>query len=329
MQEPGTFRYRYNEEHAVRFFRHITDAWQNNLLKYGRRQQPEIEFLHPEIEYGSRMHSLWAFYWGALNRAYMPSRKTMRDAAEIFMANPGLIDPLKPWAGVDFAALNPVFPWRAYTQSKRDRIAEWVHNRKMLKDDYEGDPRNIFLTSEPTEKAIIKRLVKFKGVREKIASLILIWHQDILWHDNLEKWQEIREVVVSLADIWVMRLIYMMGILEWWDTESHYSASIDIRRFIMYICEKYGLPYSDLSQALWHLGADICGGTRSQPCTGELDSYCRNNCPAFDFCSCVVKSPDLKEKGLIGWSKAIPHGKNLYYPRPSHDRRDFDSSNQY
>jgi hypothetical protein len=213
--------------------------------------------------------------------------------------------------------LNGLLPFDEKT--KLERAGQWMGNLKVLHDAYRSDPGNILLSAEPKNGDLVKALEKpFKGIGHKIAQLIILWFQDVNWPDNQEQWQKIRQVHVGVADIWVLRLLYQFGILKEWPNDHHNHASKVFAEFISYVCQKYELDFSALSQAFWHIGSDICGNRKSSrqyANTGKRDSFCYNNCPANDLCSCIVYSSTYKDDGRIGWDQAIPRLDNLFFSR--------------
>lgn len=302
----------FDRERAIVIFRDLATRWHNREAPFNTERfiSPERSF-HPEgVVVGSLEHAQFTFFGGWLNRNGKTARKLFKDAKQIAEASPWIINPLDPRSleRERFEVLGSVIPF-ANNEKYRGRIDWWFKGcMGLLRDRYEGDPRNIFLTAELTgdwrhdRQLLLKRLMEFFGTGPKIAQLILGWFQEVDWLDNHEhRWRVINAVPAIAADMWVMRMMPMLGIATSWETDLSTKIAIPISDFICEICYEEGISHTDLIQALWHTGSVICGRMRPRD-QARARPFCHGVCPASKFCVGIVPANYISNGHLSNYA---------------------------
>ena len=312
----GKNYFTFDQERAGTVCSYLAQAWRNQEKFYSQCVQPEVIFLPSEIEYGSLDHALFLFAFAEINRAGNSTAIAMEKGAPLFAKYRWMIDPNKQFNRKIFEKeMVKVMSYVSTTTPKGieefdRRIQGWRDNLNRLRKYYDGDPRNIFFNSERTRQSLIGEIMKFYGFGHKVSQLMIIWFQDINWPENQNDWVEINQIPAIPADMWVERAINNLGILVDWSCDHREAASLPVSDFLVDVCIKYEIDWSDLSQALWHLGSTICKKVPKH----RSRVYCSGRCPAYDMCEkrTIGSLHTRHNKGRLRWDKPEPHHRLLF-----------------
>lgn len=288
----------FDRERAIVIFRDLAARWQHCEPPFNTDKfvSPERKY-HPKgVVQGSIEHAHFLFFGGWLNRNGKTATELFRDARKIAEQSPWIIDPRdeRSMERERFDLLERVIPFASH-EKYTGRVDWWYRDcMGLLRDKYDGDPRNIFLTAELTgdwrsdRELLLSRLKAFFGTGPKIAQLIMLFFQEVDWLDNHQhRWDKVRRVPSIAADMWVMRLMRQLNIVVSWESDISTKISSEISDFICEICYEEDIPHTHLIQALWHNGAVICGRMRPKDQTAARP-FCHSVCPLSKTCSGIV-----------------------------------------
>jgi hypothetical protein len=297
-------------------------------------EEVEIRHLPTEVQPGSREHALFLFTGGWLSRYGETAENLISGLSRLFLPQFDLFDPLEEPKEEDFWKLVPLLPFTSSRpqqlelwpkdrpkESKNNGIKEaetrlvgWRYNRRLLRDQYGSDPRNIFYQTARNRRSLIDALCQFQGIGEKIAQLIICWFQQTDWQEEPEQWQEINQIAVMPVDHWLVRLIRQFDLVDSWATIYKDPLQIEASRQISELIQnnskiftdpRHTSPHLNITQGLWHIGAKICN-FKPKTNLAERFEYCRSLCPAHEFCYYFVPTGGFRERGTVGWNDAIP-----------------------
>jgi hypothetical protein len=298
--------FEFDRPRAVLVFRHLAAQWRSRQGVFGlpRFVPPEQRYLPPSTAIGSREHALFLFFFAFLNRSGKTVEELGRKARAIAAHHPWIIDPLDPRSldRLDYEMLADLIPF-AHLEKYRDRIDWWFNAMTTLRQDYGSDPRNLFLGIELSgdwrldRDALLTRVTQFHGNGRKIAQLTLLFFQEVDWPEDRENWARIRQIPAVAADIWVMRLMRQLDLIVYWETDLATVLSPAVSDFICQVCYEEGISHTDLIQALWHIGAVVCGRMRPRGQTAGR-SFCHGSCPACDSCVGIVPANYIANRDI-------------------------------
>jgi hypothetical protein len=321
-----------DEQRSIEVFSQVTDLWEKGLPPFDRYTSPEVFHLPDIVEVGSRMHACWLFFYGFLNRFGRTAEELGVDAREIVEESPCLIDPLDPLSH-DISLYKPLVNVIPLAVGETHRVDWWIEAMGRLRQQYNGDPRQIFFPSNfalplfEQRDMLIDRMCQFPGIKHKIGQMILGWMQETEWtdapHRDIVLWQRshpnsLRRIPVIAIDRWLMRLIYQLGLVTEYQSDISTAISRELSDKLCTICHQNNINHNHLGQALWHVGSKICnanhlGGRR------QYRHVCHTLCPLKKWCNGRVPSnykldkPTKKRRhsAKMGWGQMVPHPPTL------------------
>lgn len=287
-------------------------SWQNRLLSFSTMESPEIWHLLDEIRPGSRMHSVAIFLASLFSRSGKLADDVIPKAFRLLVERPDLADPRKVrkvFRPEDRYLLEELI---AFAKDDPARVEGFIMSMRILKEKYDGDPRNIFLSLSPIEdlmqarRMLIGAFEEFPGIGNKIAQLAIVWFQDTDWspargvRNHREQWEWIRKIPAMPVDIWILRLTRQLGLVRKWESDHRDRVTDRISEFYSERCLEGSINWSLASQALWHAGSRLCGRLPENDDRRSL--FCFKNCPFYDFCRGVMgTNAKLRGRGKLGW----------------------------
>lgn len=315
-----------NNRRTVRVLKRAAYAWENRLLAFSTMVPPEIEHMEDGIESGTREHAMGVFLAGYFSRSGKLADDVIPKAYRLLVERPELADPRQ--MKENFSAEDREYIAELIAFAKRDpkRIDHYIITLKTLRDKYDGDPRNIFLTLPrvnslmKARKLLVDRLSSkgFPGIGHKIAQLIVIWFQDTEWPEITDhpeysiKWEWIRKIPAFPVDIWMMRLVRQFDLVVEWKTDHRDRVSKLIAEFFSEVCYRHKISRSMAAQGLWHAGSRLCNRSR-QKSDVKKSVHCKTRCPFYDFCIGVMQTDkDLRGRGSIGWGTHLKKHNRVF-----------------
>lgn len=276
----------------------------------------EVAHLPEGIIYGSRDHALFLFFAAWLNRYGKPAAALISQAGLLWGRNSAVIDPLQPEPSNFEQEIQRVGP---FGHQRDEGVANWRLCRKLLKELYAGDPRNIFLLSirathnrtllPSTVRHIFRRsIVSFPGIGPKIFALMMIFFQEVDWPEDQKDWAAIRKVAVVPVDSWIMREMAQWGLVQTFSSDDRKVVGPKLTRFLIRFCEEEKIDHIELTHLLFYLGSEVCATARKRRTWSGMLDYCQSSCPACRFCTHFVPASGFEGDGhgMMGWKAAIP-----------------------
>lgn len=313
------------DEKRTRFLvKYIAEAWRNGYKGLGGLVPPEMFFINGVVPHGTRKYANYLTFGAWLSRSGKKANEVLPGAAQIALNYPDLIDPLSyelvPSYVID-TELKPLIP---FIKNEPHRLNWWLDNLTHIRDQYDGDPRNIFLEGinydqHPLDirEILIDRWANhFRGIRYKIAQLAIDWFQEAIWTENLDIWEKLNKVPSIPVDIWAMRLVRQLGMVTGWKTDHRDRVEMVISNYIARICFEDDISHLDFGQGIWHIGSRICGPHRNGK---RYRANCFGRCPVYDYCIGIPRADaDDDNRGSVGWNKFQLHPRILFdEPSPS------------
>lgn len=316
----------FHDDRALEVFRVVVDAWRHRNNPTAPQTHlrglcpPEESFRPQDIRVGSREHALYLFFQGVASRSGKTANDALGRVSKYAIESPWVIDPLAPSerhrSEESRQLIGKVL---AFTDREPKRIDGWIAALDRLREDYAGDPRNIFLkhaigvTKEERWEArevVVRELCQFYGVQHKIAQLIMLWFQAVDWlpvnpaQVAAEQvfWERFRSVPAIPVDIWFLKLMKMMDLVSECPKSHRDLISRPVSDYIARVCLDHDLPCWDLAQGLWHIGARVHG--RRPTKHTKVGTYCLG-CPVDPYCVFLVQ-PDRQQtgRGTVGYETA-------------------------
>ena len=262
------------------------------------------------VEIGSLLHRLILHASAQINRYGKKTNDTMNISSSLFVDHPWLIDPneifkvgwFKHYMYNVMAFVSKTTPKGIEEMELRSK--GWHDNLELLRNEYGGDPLNIFLQAPRNRNDLINEFCRFYGYGHKIAQLEIVWFQEFDWLDCPE-WPAIKKIPAVPVDMWYSRLVRNFGIVTSWSTDHREDVARPISDFLADLCVEYEINWCDLSQALWHTGTNICRHVPKK----RGRTYCYSNCPAYDFCRGRTGGAlhTNNNKGFLRWQERKEH----------------------
>ncbi|MDD3773670.1 MAG: hypothetical protein PHW50_00045 [Patescibacteria group bacterium] len=307
----------FDENRALEVLNLAVSAWHGKYKHLINCDQPELVHLPAGFEYGSRMHGLYLFSYGSLNRYGEKTNVAIGEGSNIFNQHPWLIDPLLKY-NEDLAGqkLGPVLAFTSAKteggkKEKNEKLIGWKFNLDLLRKDYDSDARNIFYQSSRNRAGLIKELSRFYGYGQKVAQLVALYFQDVEWQDHLNDWKDLKQIAVAPVDLWIAREMRNFNILIEWSTDKKNTASYIVSDFLVYMFNRYNLSWFEALQSLWHTGANIC--FKVSKLEQKAACHCLTLCPFHDYCVQRAGGSHQRNKGGFGWGNSRERSKNLFY----------------
>jgi len=306
----------FDELRAVEVCSFAALAWQEKHKHLANCDQPELVYLPKGFPHASRLHALYLFAYGPLNRYGKTTNQALDEGTDIFLQNPWIIDPVLSFCDDDFERLSlDMFSFTSLKTVKgkkelEGKIVGWKNNLRLLQVKYDSDPRNIFYNVEKSRQSIIDALSIFYGYGQKVAQLVALYFQKVKWEEEKEQWDQIKKICVMPVDLWLAREMRNFSIVVSWSTDKKNAASYLVSDFLVYICEKYHLPWDDVAQAFWHTGANVC--IRVPQNAQKASAHCLTLCPFHDFCDHRAGGSHQSNNGGFGWDSPKKRPKNLF-----------------
>lgn len=293
----------FDIERAIRAYRHIAELWRRRLDSptevFPQFEPPERKFAPAAFRpggclYGTRHHALFLFWAGWLNRNGKTAAEVIRKLGALWDERryEHIFDPIsaKDRPAEDFEPIRPLIVF-ADLPKYACRVDWWIEGLAILRERYNGDPRNILLqglSHDPWEdrKDIIRRFKEFKGVAHKIAQLMAVWMQEVEWPDHEKEWSYVKTLPFIAVDMWAARMIRQWGIVTAWSSDHSQTVMEKISEFISKVCLTSRIPPTDLIQGIWHIGSIVCGKRRPRDMNKAVE-FCAH-CPAAKFCIGMV-----------------------------------------
>lgn len=221
------------------------------------------------VEQLSKHHALFLFYTVANDHGVKSYRMYAR-AKKLFNERPEVFDPF--WVAENFEngempELVKLTGERVGARYPREATKTWYSNSLKLGEEYSGDPRVLFRSTNDARE-LIKRIKAFRGYGPKIGGMLLRAAVGLGFADveNLEK-------VLVPVDIHDSRISFYTGILKFDDNDSDSSTDIDyydyvkqVQRILLDSCNALHIKWLDADRALWLIGSRGCVNKRCLEC---------------------------------------------------------------
>ena len=305
----------------------IVESWQNRSNWLKNPNPPEVQNQPSGIGIGSREHANYLLIAGALSRFGKTADEVIGLAKILAEEFSNLIDPLlfpPTLSTYQLEILNKAFQ---FGNENGVRIKGWFNNLQIIRDEFDGDPRNLFLGIYPEDskvesimearKSFITRFVRFYGFQHKITQLVIPWFQVVPWEEypgspgTKEEWGLMRLIPAIPVDHWFMKMTRQFGWVKGWKSDHRDRIARPISDHLCQICLEEGYNCHDFAQAMWHIGARFCADGRKMCNPDRFRTHCFN-CPADKFCLGVVPTNWKYRNGRANWNLMLPRVKTLF-----------------
>lgn len=315
---------RFREERTAEFCCVVTKAWEKRT-GYLQGLQPPEEMFHPEgIAKGSRDHSLYLWLVAWLSRSGKSANQVMRIAQQIMVETPELADPLRCPVISELPRTDPrrrlLIDAIPFAESDRgeayNRLRWWDETMAVLRDQYEGDIRNLMLTQTArlqrghvwaAREELIGRLCAMKGIGHKIAQLAIMWYQTVDWEDSPDDWALLQQVPAVAVDVWLLRLVRQCGCIAGYRSDHRDRVGRPVSDYLSRILWKQKLDHIAFGQGAWHIQARIHRRWQLNGDPVNQARLCYQGCPVQSLCyGDVPANAELYSRGSIGWKNVVP-----------------------
>lgn len=304
---------------------HAAESWKQKSGAFAGLEQVESRmrphsYCGPGSADGERMKAVYVFLQGFSQRSGKSAEFILKKLHGWFMANPSLLDPRNGLEETEdfYTFVRDVDPSSRESTNYRE-IGWWQKVMRVLREQYDGDPRQLFynlrLDSEipfidellradmedeeqifALRKRLITNLIDFKGVKLKIASLIVIFFQEEKWDQNQEFWNRLHRIPFIPFDLHHIRLTWMTEIVppNACITQGAQNGNRDIvaevlSEYFSRLCYELKLSHSAVAQAFFNTGAFI----HAQWNRNKRDQHAQyavcEQCPFDTFCRRTVQ----------------------------------------
>lgn len=309
----------FDRGRTVKVLRHAERAWEERLLGLANLKPPEIEYWPEEIEQTSRQGERLLFFLGWANRSGMTANEIFTRGVALAREHPELLDPHQPeslWfepvltQAVPFGAGNfpkygngsvgeeaPI-PQNGNRNKPWDTPVDWWRSSlRILREEYNGCPTNIFMGLPrrrgnridrlmEAREVVLERLCAFPGIGRKIAQLIGIFFQSVDWKVHWKEWSFVRQIPFIPVDIHLSRAVQDFGCLLKWRKNDFASIATPISDYLCRVCAEERLAHDCVAQAFWNVRARIHAKLPKR--AEKQGQYCFLHCPFHGFCMSVT-----------------------------------------
>lgn len=276
------------EDRAIMLLHKLFNAFQS---QWGLYKQVSIAdavqhvFIPKGIEKGSMQHLVWLFF------ATMTDRRQV--SWEVYKAHVFLHEQFPHFytPAINTVRLEELTDTliKVKIGVPRQSAAYWFRCAATLWGVWEGNPKRLYeggsIASALAWKEGYKKQFKtdpLPGFGPKIMSLYALY---------LAELQEVKLADAFPVDVHIQRWFISTGCIAGLSEEvRNEEMEVVIRPFITNFCQTHGIPWTDLSHAIWFLGNKVCTG-----CSGK--NTARLLCPTYYDCGGPINSNGYFARG--------------------------------
>lgn len=245
-----------------------------------------LEFQIPDgVQPTSLEHARFLFYLIAQDYGTKSARLYAK-AKSLYDSNPELFDPtyvVAKYGSADDPRLAEDTGVPLSTRFPKETAKRWYVNSEKLLQEYEGDPRKIFATSEDA-RIVFKRIRSFRGFGPKIGGLLLRTFLGC----KFATLEHVDEVLVPV-DIHDSRIAFYTGAAKIVNNDEqvqdYYKYALQIQHLWSQACNSAHLDWLQVDRALWLLGSRGCVKLRCAECPlanmcWKGQSVLKGDCPS-------------------------------------------------
>jgi len=176
----------------------------------------------------------------------------------------------------------------------QNALEQWIHNCRVLAEQYGGDVRNFFKRNDNNAQRIIDSLVvypraktkykkEFRRFGPKLSRLFVQWVSQYQLYD-LEGTEEVGLPV----DFQIARIIIQTGGLRLDEpTQAHYLTQKVLLPLLISLCSENKWSTQEVSETLWLVGSHCCNKRKHE------------QCPVNDMCGRLISRQPYDKGGLF------------------------------
>ncbi len=271
-----------NMQTAIKVVEKLNSAYQQrtgileNINDLVENQIPE------DVKPLSYEHSIFLFYI-VCNDHGMKSSHLYEKAKQLFLEHRELFEPRYIVSNFDSGESEQLIELtggKLGTRYPKQTSISWYNNSQKLLNEYSGDPRNLYNSSNDA-KMLLKNILEFRSYGPKTGGMLL----RALVGLNFSKVHNVEDVLLPV-DIHDTRISYYTGIISFnnnceFEGEKYYKYVKPVQQTLRNACKANGFNWLDVDRALWLIGSNGCV---SKKCI---------SCPLNDICSIgIVEARD-------------------------------------
>jgi len=246
-------------------------------LSYGLLED-QSDLVENQIPYGvkkgTKEHALFMFYV-VQNDHGVKSAKMYEKAKEFYLTNPEYFSPV--WISRNFReeklkGIIENVSKRLGSRYPQALARAWYKNSVILKEKYDGNPINMFVSSNDAE-LLIKTIKSFLGFGPKIGAMLLRAIVGVGFNKSVKNLDK----VLVPVDIHDSRILFLTGGFK---CSKHRAHDFNYNKYVhnaqlalLDACNRCRISWLDVDRALWLTGSRGCSYSKCEMC--YINAICK------------------------------------------------------
>jgi len=228
----------------------------------------------PGVKKGTKEHALFMFYV-VQNDHGVKSSKMYEKAKEFYHNNPEYFSPVwvsKEFHEDDLEGLVENVSKKLGSRYPHALAKSWYINSVVLKEKYNGNPINMFVSSDDA-LLLIKTIRSFNGFGPKIGGMLLRAIVGVGFNKSVKNLDK----VLVPVDIHDSRILFLTGGFK---CPSYKAKEFDYYKYVqkaqaalLDACNRCKISWLDVDRALWLTGSRGCSYSRCEMC--YINAICK------------------------------------------------------